>query len=459
MPKETLRRREQKAAAFAVRSGRAERRPIEPNEAQAFFRAIDARDAAGFGIRKLSVLDVDGLHEAPECIAWEDRITLLYYAAWRKRDHFVNALLKARANPSVRDDGLGQSPAQSETAMNIVDGLRMESAVWFCHALVQLRFRGKRLRETDAQCEDCAMLQSERSSKGLVPSLAWPCGHRCCEACLWERIADLASSKGVSTAAEGVQPPPEQTKKQDWQCGSCGYSNFARRDTCRNCQVPQHTSPQIDDVSNLKPKEEEGSLLRQWQVLSAEERRKVSMERFLDLPESAAPVDGSGSSGSTGKTSRFRAQDPRAAASVRLGDTQQDRTAELHKASSRCDVMRIMALLEAGVNVDATNEYGQTAVFLAAYHNASEAIKLLAWAGADVDRRANGGASPWTYAASNDCKGAVKELSEAGAMPSTTISKQLAAPASKSAPELTWLIPVDSDRVATELLHDALQLG
>ena len=29
-------------------------------------QAIDARDAAGFGIRKLSVLDVDGLHEAPD---------------------------------------------------------------------------------------------------------------------------------------------------------------------------------------------------------------------------------------------------------------------------------------------------------------------------------------------------------------------------------------------------------
>ncbi len=27
-------------------------------------KAIDARDAAGFGIRKLSVLDVNGLHEA-----------------------------------------------------------------------------------------------------------------------------------------------------------------------------------------------------------------------------------------------------------------------------------------------------------------------------------------------------------------------------------------------------------
>eukprot|EP00913_Durusdinium_trenchii_P007619 g7158.t1 len=56
-----------------------------------FFRAIDARDAAGFGIRKLSLLDVDSLHEAPECITWEHRISLLYYAAWRKRDHFVSA--------------------------------------------------------------------------------------------------------------------------------------------------------------------------------------------------------------------------------------------------------------------------------------------------------------------------------------------------------------------------------
>eukprot|EP00435_Cladocopium_sp_Y103_P071073 s62_g36.t1 len=100
---------------------------------------------------------------------------------------------------------------------------------------------------------------------------------------------------------------------------------------------------------------------------------------------------------------------------------------------------------QAGVNVDATNEYGQTAVFLAAYHNASEAIKLLAWAAADVDHPANGGASPWTCAASNDCKGAVKELSQAGATPSTPISKLAAPLASNGAPELTWLIPVDSD--------------
>ncbi|CAK9081713.1 unnamed protein product [Durusdinium trenchii] len=198
MPKETLRRREQKAAAFAVRSGTAERRPLEAHEAQSFFRAIDARDAAGFGIRKLSLLDVDSLHEAPECITWEHRISLLYYAAWRKRDHFVSALLHARANPSVREEGLQNhpSPARSEMAMHIVDGLRTESAVWLCHALVHLRFRGKRSGETGC-CEvpakdvgepkqylasqECKTSNSERAVKGFGALLAWPCGHRCPE--------------------------------------------------------------------------------------------------------------------------------------------------------------------------------------------------------------------------------------------------------------------------------------
>ena len=49
------------------------------------------------------------------------------------------------------------------------------------------------------------------------------------------------------------------------------------------------------------------------------------------------------------------------------------------------------------------------------------------------------------------------KLCEAGATPSTTISKLAAPLASKSA-EFTWLIPVDSDR-ATEMIHDSLQIA
>mmetsp|Transcript_9963 Transcript_9963/g.22653 ORF Transcript_9963/g.22653 Transcript_9963/m.22653 type:complete len:91 (-) Transcript_9963:12-284(-) len=84
MGKETARRREQKAAAFAVATSSIERRPLSSEEARELFRAIDAKDAAGFGIRKLCHLDVNGLHEAPATITWEPTITLLHYAAWYK---------------------------------------------------------------------------------------------------------------------------------------------------------------------------------------------------------------------------------------------------------------------------------------------------------------------------------------------------------------------------------------
>lgn len=62
MVKETLRRREQKAASFLARSGHA-RRPLEASEAKELFRAIDAKQSAGFGIRFLAHVEVDGLHE------------------------------------------------------------------------------------------------------------------------------------------------------------------------------------------------------------------------------------------------------------------------------------------------------------------------------------------------------------------------------------------------------------
>ena len=105
--------------------------------------------------------------------------------------------------------------------------------------------------------------------------------------------------------------------------------------------------------------------------------------------------------------------------------------------------------------IDLVPRYGQTAVFLAAYHNAGEALWLFltnasshaarcgslpcllwrpsnSWPGQEPmwlaaqaadfnvscggwhtqDRCANGGSSPWKCAKSNDCKGALKELCE-----------------------------------------------
>ncbi|CAJ1444612.1 unnamed protein product, partial [Effrenium voratum] len=456
MPKETLRRREQKAATFAVRSGTAERRPLEPEEAQAFFRAIDARDAAGFGIRKLAVLDVDGLHQAPECITWERRITLLYYAAWRKRDHFVNALLHAKADPSVRDEGLrSPRPARNEgPAQQLVNGLRMESAVWLSHAMVQLRFRGKRVQNLGF-CEECGQQSKDRALNGFAAMLAWPCGHRCCEDCLWKRSSLVA--KGMSAAAElpcpkcqvgptsgsyptaslGEAEPPSE-KKQDWECSCCGYTNFARRQSCRNCQVQQYSQAPLTEQDASMLSADKDAFILQWQPLSSLQRREATLERFKALPTEPVETDTKDAK----SRPRFQAQHPRSAAAAKLGDTKQERTTELLKVGVSGDVVRLTALLEAGVDLDATNEYGQTALFLAACHNAGEAIALLAWAGADLDRTANGGCSPWACAVANAHQGAMHALEEAGAKP--TASWKLLDFDTRS-PKLQWLIPHHSD--------------
>ncbi|CAE6930447.1 ASB2 [Symbiodinium sp. CCMP2592] len=423
----------------------ADRRPILPEEAAAFFHAIDARDAAGFGIRKLATLDIDGLHEAPACISWERSISLIYYAAWRKRDHFVNALLHARANPSVRDEGLSSSkPAGEDAARQIVDSLRrsawcehgMESAavasdasslgatteVWLMRALVQLRFRGRRVEST-RHCEVAKHAfgsEQHASPAAEVPAL----------------VSEAKSGYAQSASA------PE--KKEDWNCSHCGYVNFARRQTCRNCDSLRNGALENGDVPAADERsscavDEEQTLLKRWEAWAASTRREAMLEQFLTLPEAEAPE----AAPKVLKAPRFQAQHPREAASAHLGATQQERTAELHKAAAAGDTLRLLALFEAGVDVDAVNEYGQSPVFLAAYHDAAEVISLLVWAGADIDRPANGGTSAWACAAAIGHEGAARALVEAGAR--RVPVQRSAVVGAEPDPSFQWLITLDSD--------------
>ncbi|CAE8713381.1 unnamed protein product [Polarella glacialis] len=465
MPKETLRRREQKAAAFAVRSGLAQRRPLDAEEAKGLFSAIDARDGSGFGIRKLSGLDLDGFHEAPATIPWERRITLLYYAAWRRRDHFVNGLLRAGADPSARLPGDGDGDGDCEPCVDgvrsMVAKLRPESAVWVARAVVRLRHAGACLvpstcadddgeagadttseskgcgrRSCRCLCQECGVTAEERRQKGLVPMLAWmPCGHRCCEPCFWNLFLRLASqspgaeveaaelhcpcpgcsvrahdgtpavgavdSKTVlshqedkvdgENAQEGVtgncgqvagrrrakQIPPSDCGAQDWSCPGCSYVNFKVRQDCRNCGAPRFTpAPQEEVRCDAVPPLDDPPLAG-WEQMAPTERKHASLQRWLQLPVSCSAEEAS----QLVKGEKFQARSPKAAAATRLGFSQQERTTELHKAACAGDRLRLAALLGAGVDLDAANEYGQTALFLAAYTGSAEAVSFLAAAG------------------------------------------------------------------------------
>ncbi|CAK0797423.1 unnamed protein product, partial [Prorocentrum cordatum] len=127
-------------------------------------------------------------------------------------------------------------------------------------------------------------------------------------------------------------------------------------------------------------------------ALAPSERRQASLLRWQALPVETTPPPR--------RAERFCALSAEAAAGARLGGTRPQRTLELFKAAADGDVPRLRALVEAGVDVDAANEYGQTALHVAAWRGRASAVRLLCgWAGADPRAAAHGGATAASVAA------------------------------------------------------------
>jgi hypothetical protein len=68
-----------------------------------------------------------------------------------------------------------------------------------------------------------------------------------------------------------------------------------------------------------------------------------------------------------------------------IGSTQHQRSAALLHAAGTGDVLRLRAALIGGCDVEATDECGQTAAFIAAWRGNVGALQLLRWAGANLN--------------------------------------------------------------------------
>ncbi len=81
-----------------------------------------------------------------------------------------------------------------------------------------------------------------------------------------------------------------------------------------------------------------------------------------------------------------------------LGDNQIDRSAEFLRAAEVGDALRVMALVEAGVDINTVNEYGQTAYFLATWRRHSTVLHCLKRFGASTDLADAAGVLPaWIH--------------------------------------------------------------
>lgn len=111
MPADTKRHREQRHAAFLVRSGTAVRRRLTSAEQVELLKAIDSKQLSAFGVRTLCHLELNNSTlPAPQAVGWTTTLSLLDYAGWRRRGHIILALLRGGADPGITAGGGGGVP-------------------------------------------------------------------------------------------------------------------------------------------------------------------------------------------------------------------------------------------------------------------------------------------------------------------------------------------------------------
>ena len=289
--REALRHRERRAIYQALRNGTVSRRMPTDSEREFFFKAIDHRDINVFGVRSLAPLVLDILYPMPSAhtqpgsdnVAFEKSISVLAYAAWRRRHATVKQLLIAGASPTLSE----RSPAGGlldESSHNALvellsnrngDGLASAAAAYCVEQVVKLRAFAARdaalLGGPDAlpACRKCG-------GRGATVCFD-PCGCPVCEGCVWRtllagpggastvaaRIAPTATRGELSCPCCGATPPlrgtpeggpgavaavargvaaassPTRFPLSDWACECCCYANYGSRPLCRNCSAPR----------------------------------------------------------------------------------------------------------------------------------------------------------------------------------------------------------------------------
>ncbi|KAK3289599.1 hypothetical protein CYMTET_2977 [Cymbomonas tetramitiformis] len=373
--------------------------------------AIKIGDLAfNFGIVKLSKIELDDFYVVPlgNTQSLEPKMTLLAYAARMGRDKVVSALLRAGGDPSARlGCSCGETPHTpqmlEEETLRAGEGTRAKISLsamqylctqtsrvlpefgsWVMQRVAAMREDG--VLEVQDQCRrrqpaPCSLCRVDNTQPFSKPIKWFRCGHLLCEPCMWHHLCR-----------------PEVRERPS--CPSCG-----------------ELLDEEDTEGDIESEILKGAA-------AAVERKLSSLARWQELPEElpAKPP----------KRPPFTALPMSRLKGLYLGCSQGARCEELHKAAAKGDVARLIAVIAGGVHIDATNEYGQTAVFLAALHCQEKALRVLThYAMADVNITANGGSSPLYTATVHEHHGVVRLLLEAGA---EELEETCAAPLHKALP-------------------------
>lgn len=403
MVHENLRARARRKAYHALKLGLdVNRRAPTEAETRALVDAVDQGSVARFGVVKLSKLRLDDPVPTPAWLTrargWTLRrgITLIQLAALRRRDDIVCQLIRAGACPFERGDDRDHDAVGGEDAADDADHpdpdalardvraflsrVRSPQAAWLVVVAAEARRRAV-IADAADDANDHPTLVREGAAGPTTPTstnsddenaatpgahfpprppatFLYRCGHREPERRAWRRLVRRHHHPRAT----------HPLCDAEWTCPTCAAVEEDERDD------PSVPKPDADADPDPDPTTIAAESRRRWLERPAEtERRKHKPE------------------GTTAADRRFRAMGPRARAHVNLGESRPKRVESLLAAAAEDDARRVFATVRAGVDVDATDEYGMTALATAAWRGKASAVAALLRCGADPRRTARGG--------------------------------------------------------------------
>lgn len=291
-------------------------------------------------------------------------LTPLDYSIIFQRYHIVGSFILGGINPCIRGLYQGENGTCDEWHQNLwaagcvalqrfFDGVPLTLSSYIAKKSFDLRYAFWKYGTNKDSCDLCGKTQVPRS---LRLSFATSCSHVFCEPCYWESTLDrLDQSEGDVVACPACYPIMSQE----------GNSNVAPTDKS----------------------------LRQ-------QRLDNTRSKFYKLPKDGNDLKLSAGKPKRTKNSRFILSSTWSdAVKPFLGSTQESRFDRFFSFVEKNEPSRVRGCLEAGIDLDLTNQYGQTALYIATWRGHAKVARLLLEHGANPDGLANGGTSPSDAAA------------------------------------------------------------
>ena len=320
--------------------GRTTRQCISEDDIVSFKTAIDKNNTSYFGLAKLRKLDVDVLFEEDN-----HKITLIQYASVRKRDKIVINLLRANANPLIRSkESLFTmlEPQQRKHFLQkigcFLSSLNLRYLTYILHQVVGIRSSGRKKfaggldTATKFTCSGC------NKQNGLDEACILNCceRHVLCEYCLWQRVLESNPMNDIEPLS--VCPLCDRNE------GSFILRNIDA--TINNICSKTLFSTNIEESK------------RAFYSLPPD---KLSLKENLVMRKSKENIN----KGMQKATLR----------KLLIGETQKKRAEMYFEAIDTGNFLRLVHILNRGIDIDIVDENGESGLLKAAFHVPRELLE------------------------------------------------------------------------------------